>query len=270
MPSPFFIIGSGRCGATWMYTVLREHPDIAMTDEARVLDFLYFCAELVNVPYSRRAAVPPRESVELRGIVRDPYVATLSPVFLRHVKAICEDFYATYFAGRSYKWWGDKLPDPRAAMAARRVWPDTRYVVLVRDPRDVLTSWRAFAEKPEIARGDPQLVGLAAETLARSWDAVYRNVFLQLEKPLIVRYEDLRREPRRHVGEMLALLGLDWTPQMERVLAAEEVFLTHGTSSSPEASLGRWRTELPAEDVRVVERICGETMERFAYERSVR
>ena len=50
MASPFFIVGSGRCGATWMYFVLREHPEIAMTNEGRVLDYVYFCHELVRVP----------------------------------------------------------------------------------------------------------------------------------------------------------------------------------------------------------------------------
>ncbi len=265
MPSPLFIVGSGRCGSTWLYSILRQHPGIALTNEAKVIDFLYFCAELAAVPVNRRAEFFTNETVEMRGLVHADYVDTFVTVFHRHVKAICEDFYATQFAGRDYAFWGDKLPDPRAAATARWVWPDARYLVLVRDPRDVLCSWWAFAKRADIARDDPKLVGVSAQSLADSWRLLYSGVLEQLDGALQVRYEDLRADPRPRVAEILAWLGLPWVNGLDAELDAGQVFASHGTAATPAATIGRWQRELSQEDIRTVERVCGPLMQRFGY-----
>lgn len=265
MPSPFFVVGSGRCGATWLYTVIREHPRIAMTNEARVLDFLYFSNELVNLPDNQPGRCVPQEGVEIRGMVRDAYRETLSTIYIAKCKEICEDFYRAYFADRQYDWWGDKLPDPRVALGARRLWPDARYLVLVRDPRDVLCSWRAYAKRPEVRAQHPELVDYPADTLASSWSAIYRGLPRELEDPMILRYEDLCADPRRHVEGFLRSLDLEWSADVERALEENDTFKGHGTASSLEASMGRWQNELPAEDVALVERVCGDVMTEFGY-----
>jgi hypothetical protein len=265
MPTPFFMVGSGRCGSTWLYSVLRHHPAMALTNEAKVLDFLYFCVELAAVAADETREFFTNQTVRMRGLVGRDYTEAWSAAVSRHAKAICEDFYATVFAGRPYRVWGDKLPDPRAAVMARWVWPAARYLVLVRDPRDVLCSWRAFARRAAVARTDPKLVGLTAEALANSWQRLYSGVLEQLDAPLVQRYEDLRREPRRYIGDILAHVGLEWTAEVERALPAAETFASHGTSASPEATIGRWRGELAPEDVRTVEATCGELMRRFDY-----
>ncbi len=265
MASPFLIVGSGRCGSTWLYSILREHPEIALTNEARVLDFLYFCVELAGVPASEVRELVTREPLRMRGIVREENLATWARVFTPHAKNACEDFYRQTFPGKRFAWWGDKLPDPRAAWSARYVWPDARYLVLVRDPRDVLCSWRAHARRPGVARDYPELVDLTAEALARSWNAIYRGVTEQLARPLWLRYEDLRREPRARIGEVLASLDLGWTAEVERALQQDSTFADHATAATPDATIGRWRAELPEGDARAIERACAELMRRFGY-----
>lgn len=249
-----------------MYYVVREHPEIAMTNEARVLDFLYFCNDLVNLPSSRVGRCVPREGVEIRGLLREPYVEKMSAIFIRHCKQMCEEFYADYFADRDYSWWGDKLPDPRVAMGARLVWPDARYLVLVRDPRDVLCSWRAFARKKNIAEQNPELVDLPADTLAASWKAIYFSVDREIEEHMLLRYEDLCVDPRARVEDFLGYLGLEWTPEVERAFEENDTFRGHGTASSLEASMGRWRKELGSADVDVIQDTCGELMQKFGYQ----
>ena len=269
MASPFLIVGSGRCGSTWLYSILREHPQLALTNEARVLDFLYFCVELAGVPSTEIRELITREPVRMRGIVRAENVAAWTPVFTARAKDACQDFYRQAFPDKPFRWWGDKLPDPRAALSARYLWPDARYLVLVRDPRDVLCSWRAHARRGAVARDYPELVGLTAASLAASWNALYRGVGEQLARhavpPLWLRYEDLRREPQRRIGEVLAFLELTWTPEVERALQQDSTFDAHATAATPDASIGRWRAELPVEEARAIESACGELMQRFGY-----
>jgi len=38
---PLFILGSGRCGPTYLFALPEKHPHIARTNEAHVLDFLW-------------------------------------------------------------------------------------------------------------------------------------------------------------------------------------------------------------------------------------
>ncbi len=266
MPRPFFIVGSGRCGATWLYEILRHHERIALTNEARVLDFLYFCNELVNLPSSRLGACVPCESITMRGLVRDAYLPTLSKVFLRHCKDICEAFYREHFADRDYLWWGDKLPDPRVALGAQRLWPDARYLLLVRDPRDVLCSWRAFAKRREVHEQHPELLDYPASILAASWQAIYSGLPQELDDVMILRYEDLCAQPRQHIEAFLGYLDLAWSDSVAQALRANRSFEIHGTSASLEASLGRWRSELSAADVEIIEGVCSDVMQTFGYE----
>jgi len=266
MVSPFFIVGSGRCGSTWLYYVLREHPHIALTDEARVLEFLYHCTVLAGVPHNQKVQLSTRDGVTMQGVVHADHVDLFAPLFTAHAKTICEDFYRQRFKDKAFRYWGDKLPEPRAAVSARYVWPDTRYLVLVRDPRDVLCSWRAHANKPFVARDFPELRGLPATSFARSWDAVYRGLDEVLEAPMLLRYEDLCADPRRHIGAILEFLDLAWVPELDRALAANESFENHGTSSDLAASNGRWRRDLGDDDLRQLLEVCAGTMRRFGYD----
>jgi hypothetical protein len=260
------IVGSGRCGSTWLYHVLRDHPHLALTDEARVLEFLYHCNMLAGVPHHETVQLGTRDGVVMQGVVHAAHVPLFAPLFTRHAKAICEEFYRLRFPDKDYRYWGDKLPEPRAAASARYVWPDTRYLVLVRDPRDVLCSWRAHAARPQIAREYPELVGLTATAFAASWNAVYRGFAAVLEAPLTLRYEDLCADPRRHIGAILDFLDLEWVPALDAALAKNASFESHGTSASLAATTGRWRTDLGDADHRELVAACADTMRQFGYD----
>ena len=40
MKQPFFILGSGRSGSTFLYHLLSAHPQVALTNEANLADAL--------------------------------------------------------------------------------------------------------------------------------------------------------------------------------------------------------------------------------------
>ena len=49
MSQPIFIAGLGRSGTTMLYRLLDRHPRIAMTNEARVADFLVFASSFAGI-----------------------------------------------------------------------------------------------------------------------------------------------------------------------------------------------------------------------------
>ena len=47
---PFFVIGTGRCGSTLLCHLLQAHPSVAMMNEARLLDALWFFFQFARLP----------------------------------------------------------------------------------------------------------------------------------------------------------------------------------------------------------------------------
>lgn len=268
MPSPFFILGSGRCGSTYLLTLLEKHPHIALSNEAHAFDFLWFCSEYASLPTYQRRTFELHATVELHGLVNVDYTATFAQVFTRHAKAIAEDFYATHFKDKAFRRWGDKLPDPRAALAARELWPDTAYIVLVRDPRDVLCSFRKFAESggATIKEHLPQWGQRAADDFCVEYRSLYGHGLGFVPGHLLVRYEDLVRDPLTELRRCLEHLGLSNDTVHTADLQKSALFSQHGTSTSAQASIGRWRNDLPAEDVAVIARELGDLLQHFGYD----
>jgi hypothetical protein len=267
--SPFFILGSGRCGSTYLYDLLAGHPRIALTNEGKVLDFLWFCSEYAGLPSQHERTFALHVETPLRGLIQPDYLDTFAAVFLRHVRAIAEDFYATQFAGKDYWRWGDKLPDPRAALAAQALWPDVAYVVLVRDPRDVLCSFRRFADSGAKAVQErlPGWGKRAAAEFCVEFRSLYGYGLPLVPNALLVRYEDLVEAPQRELDRVLIHLGLDPTAATLDDAARPALFARHGTSSSAAASVGRWRSDLPADEAAYVTQELGDLLARFGYAR---
>jgi hypothetical protein len=146
------------------------------------------------------------------------------------------------------------------------VWPDARYLVLVRDPRDVLCSWRCHATKSQVAQDFPELRDLAASVFARSWKAVYTGFKKELPNSMWMRYEDLCAEPRRQISAVLDFLELEWEPELDSVLGARDLFESHGTSRDLASTIGRWRRDLCDDDIREVVSHCADAMRGLGYD----
>src|SRR5215203_1960268 len=100
--------------------------------------------------------------------------------------------------------------------------------------------------------------GRAAAASDAAWLADLRRGVLALrdawrergDAGSLVRYEDLVRNPETVLPPLLSSLGLDAAPETVGSLisaAAPDApeLRGHGTSGSPEASIGRWRQDLP-------------------------
>lgn len=122
-----------------------------------------------------------------------------------------------------------------------------RSIYLVRDPRDIFCSNRAFFHTG--SEPTEQHLRNALDRLAQHTDAMarsYKNN--RKESKCIVRYEDLMREPEDALVGVVDFLDIDAQP--DKLKSALEFAQNagsrrHKTSSSPTASIGRWKTELP-------------------------
>jgi hypothetical protein len=88
-----------------------------------------------------------------------------------------------------------------------------------------------------------------------------------------VRYEDLRADPERELGGILAWMGLERSPaQLAEAVAANSFDRLPADQRGEgkrnrSARPGRWRENLSAAELEVVHEVVGDRLERLGYER---
>jgi hypothetical protein len=159
-----------------------------------------------------------------------------------------------------------------------RARPDARFIIMIRDPRDVVASaiqaTRKGAREFGPATAESIAQGIRAYTLA----CVESPVASFQERCLYLRYEDQVSHPEVALQLLQEFTGIPLTQvaidsesrtghvdygsatQTERPLHSE----LYGQPPSP-TRIGNYKTVLSLDQIRAVERICGPIIERFRY-----
>jgi hypothetical protein len=270
---PFFIVGNDRSGTTMLRLVLDRSREAAIPPESMFLaDF---------EPARRRGALDDRASATrlLAEIWKHPKVRLWGvngspptpPEGLDHAAAYrfaVEAPYRAYAAAQGKQRFGDKTPlYLRYVDAIDEIWPDARFVVLVRDGRDVALSLRGV---PFGANN--------VYTAARSWaHGVRLGQEAQLRRPdrtLTVRYEDLVADPELHVRALCSFLGLTYDPDMleiqrtdpGKIVQDQAGWFTNVFDGINATAVGKWRTEMSQRDRRVFAAVAGPELSALGYE----
>ncbi|HEX4262152.1 MAG TPA: sulfotransferase [Acetobacteraceae bacterium] len=288
--APLLLTALGRSGTTLMMSRLAEHPRIvvARTYPYEVKLLAYYSAAfrtLVASADRRNSSEPgpmtrprhrffighnPFNAPNLFNVASDP--ATLATFFDETVPArfaatfreLLLDYYgilqrdqgkaeACYFAEKT-------AVDEVSRRGPGVFFPDVREVVLVRDPRDVLCSRKAFWKddaRTAIANLRAQLASLIH---IRKQSHGHRT---------FVRYEDLVHRPEQTLAPVWEMLRLDPPTTVERAVADSEgdgaMFRRHATSGSPAASIGRWSRDLSAEEIAACREAFAPFLDAFGY-----
>ena len=274
--SMFFIIGRGRSGTTLLAKMLNSHRNLAVAQEGLFILNLARRYEGVrrwdNATRARFVADLFREKRMAmwnidRAILSDCLAAAPEPP---DYAGLCQLVYAAYARSQGeqgIRVFGDKNPHYTLLLPRlERLFPDARFIHLVRDYRDTIVSYRKVAF-------DLGNVG----ALAERWNHYNRPaVELGGRRPdsyLCVRYEDLLSEPQAQVARICDFLGV---PFDQAVLeyherddpAAPEWFRT--LFADLRAPLKRdntekWRKEMPPDDIALADSICGDLGQRLGY-----
>ncbi len=262
-PAPILVTAPGRSGTTYLMSCLAASPQIVVAElvpyEVRLLSYYAAAFAVLTAPAdTEHSTHPDRLEGDGYHIGFNPFTgaqyahAFQKQALLRQfnedwmpahlgiaVAEIVRQYYRVlavdknkgevrYFAEKN-----NNLHRP-TRLFVRRVFPGVREVVIVRDPRDVLCSHVAYFESSQdkaflhLTHSCNELAGIQAEAGADT---------------CIIRYEDMVRGDAATYERLGAFLQADVAPV--RKDAGEKMFAQHATSDSPEASIGRWRTDLP-------------------------
>jgi hypothetical protein len=270
-----FVVGCPRSGTTLLQRLLDAHPQLVVINET-----LWITRE-ADRPVNRdlvsrlfeyrrfRRLELPREEIELlldrEGA--DSYARFVSGIF---------DLYGEKH-GKPLV--GDKSPGyVRKLRKLHSLWPEARFVHLIRDGRDV---WLSVSSWKKAGRSAGQFATWADDpvgTTALWWERSVRlgreaGSALGRARYREVRYEDLVADTERECRAACSFLGIPYDDAMLRFhegrtrsapgLSPKKAWLP------PTSGLRDWRTHMPSEDVERFEAAAGDLLSELGYPRAV-
>ena len=262
---PFFLLGHDRSGTTMLRLIL-DRGDVAVPPESMFLldvdpgqpaeDVLRAAWNHPRVQLWGLPGKPPALPAGLNGMDAFRFAVTAP--------------FVAYAAREGKGRWGDKTPAYIGHVdRLAEIWPDARFVHLIRDGRDVALSVMNVPFGPN-----------NAWAAARSWASVIRQGHKAAARYpgrlLEVRYEDLVSKPAETVALLCDFLGLDYYDDMlaieqtdrSKVVADQSAWFANVWSGITTAAVGKWRTELTPRQIEVFETVAGGELRALGYETS--
>jgi hypothetical protein len=257
--------GSPRSGTTLFRRILDRHPAICCGPEMG----LYIPTRFRFEPLAALSGLP---AAELHEMFRD---STSQAAFI-------DSFAAHYRTLREKPRWAEKTPlNVRHFGWVRERFPEALLVHVIRDGRDVICS---AAGHPDRRWVDGQWVWALQprrlQDLARTWvaDTSAGLRFRGEANYHELRYEDLVTRPEDTLRRLCDFLGEPFDariledeegrpPVPDQSLAAAGVPTPAPSDRGPvfTHSIGRWRRDIPAEDLPEILRICGDRLAQLGY-----
>jgi len=244
-----FLVGAQRSGTNWLHRIIAAQPAVFGVPSETNLFAL---------------GVQPLIERFHQGSISSPQPGTIymdRDALLDALRDFCDGVFA-------------RLRDPLAPQAGRilertpdhvrvlgtiaAIYPDARFVHIIRDGRDVARSLLAQT-------WGPTTIADAAETWRSAVDAGL-EASASLEHYIEVRYEELLERPREEIERVYRGLGLPADANDIDKALVESKIPYNVDPSAREIGVGKWKASFTTNDLATVERIAGPTLRRLGYE----
>jgi hypothetical protein len=275
---PFFILSAGRSGSTLLRAILMQHPTVSIPPESFVLGRVVkrfqqdysrldwrLCARLVASEFATGV------DFQYWNIPLDKFIqqAEKIPTDKRNLAFLVDQlyqFYASHHKPEATRW-GDKSTNNILFIdAVLKVYPQARFIHLIRDGRDVVASRLARGWHTDVNLACDmwlKLVGHGLDTPIRD----HEGSFLE------VRYEELVSEAEVVVPQIADFLGLSFVPEMlqpQKIVHtlgdADRAIHEHLNEPISPAHIGKWRQILSPADQLVVQERLGAVLISLGYD----
>ena len=281
--NPFvFIVGCPRSGTTLLQRLVDAHPQLAIIHETHWIPKFYRKAteespeamvtrellkQLRKHPKFEHLRIPDEESRSWLGPAE-------SVGFAAFVTAVFDHFGRKH--GKPFV--GDKTPAyARSVDLLHALWPEARFIHLIRDGRDVCLSAINWRDTGRLLLRASTWKEDADITAALWWEwhvRMARQSGRRLGPELYceVRYEALVNQPAEECVKLCAFLGVPYDDAMLRFHEGRtrtEVGLDPKEAWLPVTpGLRDWRTQMPADQVQRFEAAAGHLLDELGYPRA--
>ena len=239
---PVFVLGNQKSGTTVIAVLLARHAGMTITNDMKieVIEPLY--PRVLTGTLSMDQFVKRRSIDFSRDLIKEPNLTLLFPQL-------------------------------------EELWPKSRFLFIVRDPRDNIRSlldrlalpgnqadlsseqWNAVPDSWKRAI-DGSWLGICGhnyiEHIALRWNAFVDVYFNNCDRMVLVRYEDFVREPEATVFTLADQLGLEHLSSISNLVHVQ--YKERGNRDV------NWHDFYGIENHNRIAKICGSRMIRFGYE----
>jgi hypothetical protein len=269
---PFpFVVGCERSGTTLLRLMLDANRDLAIPPES------YFIVDL-HRRLSRYGIEGDVDLGVMAADLRGHRWFSAWELDLAGLQGRGQSFpdavrriYETYAAEQGKHRYGDKTPAYVMHLPLlARLFPEGRFVHLIRDGRDVALSLA------DVSWGPGTVLDAAIQWRERVERGRKAGKALGSERYREVRYERLVEEPEPVLRELAEFLGLEFDPAMlshhERAgdrIAGGPKGIHRRAAEAPTASIRDWRAQMARANLEAVEAAAGALLTELGYERAV-
>ncbi len=241
----FVIVGPLRAGTTMLRLLLDNHPRVACVGEFEESVSLASGAGWPDVGWYRRWLAQDRASVAKRFEIDETigdYPSLVRSMWSQLASRCLQPVVGCTIHSRF-----DRV---------RELWPEAKFILLVRDPRDVARSCLGMGWVGEATSGANLWLKPATRWL-KLRQSLGPHDFVE------IRYEDLLREPASVLDTCCKLLGERFDPAMLN-------FHETSTYEALDPALAeQWRRKMSPRAAEIIDSRCLELMQQFGYEPSV-
>jgi hypothetical protein len=275
-----FIVGCARSGTTLVHRIVDAHPEIAITPEMHWITRHFksrnglvasaLVSELVGHKRFAQFEIPREQFEGLLGSGEAiPY-----PTFLRRVFGLYGKINNKPLVGNKTSGYVRRIPTFHA------LWPEAKFVHIIRDGRDVCLSVLNWNKAERTAGRYASWEEDPVSTTALWWERKVRKgredgAALGPGLYQETLYEDLVDDPERECKRLCEFLGVAYDDAMIRFAEGKTKTDLPNARKTPKkawlpitSGMRNWRTEMPVKDVERFEAAAGNLLEELGYERT--
>lgn len=239
-----FSVGARRSGTFWLQRIVTAHPEIVEIPSETAL-FSHGIAPLFE-----------RFTHSARGFPQVGQIYVERATLLDAARDFCDRVFLG-FDDPGSRYIAERTPQHLAHLELMaEIYPDARYLHIVRDGRDVARSLVSMPWGPS-----------SIEEAATEWrtSVMAARVPGLPERYREVRYEALLAEPEERISDLYEWLGLEVTPSvLESALRVSRMQRNEVVSGS-RVRAGKWKGGLSPKDVETFNRVAGDVLVELGY-----
>ena len=269
---PVFIIGAQRSGTTLLRLMMNAHSEIAIPEEGTfwmplLRKFKGRLKEKINKHDLEKyfKYIQSNTQFNLWGIEPDKVFDNIRKKGICSLPELMAALYEYYAATAKKKYWGDKTPSFfRMIQVLSRLFPDARFIHMIRDGRDIYLSWRKMDSTKS------NICVTALEWVYKVRKAHKELKQLDSKRVMEIRYEDFVENSEKELKKICGFIGLQYESNMLNYWQTSEQFIGNHHSSLifkpvSSSSVNKWQKELTENEIMEFELIAGRLLSSMNY-----
>ena len=285
-----FILGNPRSGTSLFRLMLNSHSSINATPECGFLHWWY----KKYADWDKSCVLSPRLDEYLSDLESSKRIEDWKMDYAKLKAKIAQEMPDTYakLGEMVYTFYGEQKGKKATVIVdknnyyinhyseLKEIWPDAKYILVVRDGRDVACSYLNIETLVTNSPYKPKL-STNIRTIAKEWTTNNQNILdfsetLDKDQLMMIRYEDFVNESEIYLSKVCDFLGLNFESDMLNyfIKNAEEqdeplssLDWKKKTLEKPDKdNIGKYKMELEKESIEAFNTIAKDLLQKFDYE----